>query len=320
MQKTNPSPLPRISCIINPEAANKKWKRNILIRKYIQKHLPGKYFDTSQDKRTTIGTVKRLCLNNDIIVAAGGDGTIADVVQGIVESGRSKEVALGIIPLGSGNAFRLSLGIPLSIPKALKIIKEGRTKEIDLIDFGGKLATFGSVGATAQVLVEKLKHRIPGFFGHILAARIMLKLSRKDQQVEIMDGIDDSGQNFEHRSLHLKVFDAFIGKTSHFGYGWKMAPEARVDDGYIDITFFEISSYKFFLYFPSIYFGTFQKTQKHYKAKKIIIKGKNLPVQYNGELLGKKDILELKILPRALKIISPFHHLHPKQKPTYERD
>lgn len=307
MQKNSLIPTPRISCIINPVAANKKWKRNILIRKYIQKHLPGEYFDTSQNKRDTIETTKRLCLVNDIIVAAGGDGTIADVVQGIIESGRSKEVALGIIPLGSGNAFRLSLGIPLNIPRAIKIIKEGRTNEIDLIDFGGKLATFGSVGATAQVLVEKLKHRIPGFFGHILAARIMLKLSRKDQQIEITDGIDDSGQQFAHKSLDLKVFDVFIGKTNHFGYGWKMAPEARVDDGYIDITFFEISSYKFFLYFPGIYFGTFQKTQKHYKAKKIIIRGKSLPVQYNGELLGKKDSIELKILPRALNIISPPH-------------
>lgn len=309
MQKTNTSVPLRISCIINPEAANKKWKRNILIRKYIQKNLPGEYFDTFKDKKSTIETAKKLCQNNDIIIAAGGDGTIADVVQGIIESGRAQHVALGIIPLGSGNAFRLSLGIPLSIPKALKIIKEGRTKEIDLIDIGGRFATFGSVGATAQVLVEKLKHRTPGFFGHLLAARIMLRLSRKDQQVELIDGIDDSGQHFEHQSLKLKVFDAFIGKTSHFGYGWKMAPEAKVDDGYIDVTFFEISSYKFLLYFPGIYFGTFQKTQKHYKARKIIIRGKNLPVQYNGELLGKKDIIELNILPRALKIISPSWNL-----------
>ena len=105
--------------------------------------------------------------------------------------------------------------------------------------------------------------------------------------------------------MKLKVFDAVIGKTNHFGYGWKIAPEAEIDDGYIDITFFEISSSKFLLYFPSIYFGTFQKTQKHFKARKVILKGKNLPVQYNGESMGTQDKVELNILPRALKVLVP---------------
>ncbi len=300
---------PRIVCIINPNAANKKWKRNLLVRNYLQKNLPGEFVDTHKDKEFTVRTASELCREHDVIVAAGGDGTIADVVQGIINSERADQVALGILPLGSGNAFRISLGIPLHLPKALKIIQEGYTREIDLIDFGGRLGTFGSVGATAQILIEKEKHRIPGFFGHILASRIMGRLSLKEQEIELFDGIDDSGTHFAHRAMNLKVFDVYIGKTSHFGYGWKMAPQAKIDDGYIDITFFEISSSKFLLYFPSIYFGTFQKTQKHFKAKRIILRGNSLPVQYNGELLGKKDTVDLQILPRALKIISPraFH-------------
>ena len=104
--------------------------------------------------------------------------------------------------------------------------------------------------------------------------------------------------------MNLKVFYAVFGKTNHFGYRWNVAPRARIDDGYVDVTFFEISSWKYLLYFPGIYFGTFQKTQRHYKAKRIIIRGKNLPVQYNGELFGIKDEIEVKILPKALKILS----------------
>jgi diacylglycerol kinase family enzyme len=146
---------------------------------------------------------------------------------------------------------------------------------------------------------------MPGFFGHLLAGRIMSRLSRREQEIELFDGIDDDGNHFEHKVLNLKVFDIIIGKSSHFGYGWKMAPRAKIDDGYIDLTFFEISGSRFLLYLPSIYFGKFQKTQKHFKAKRAIIRGNNLPVQYNGELLGKRDVVELKILPRALRIISP---------------
>ena len=104
-------PKRRISCIINPNAANRRWRRNRLLRWYLQNRLPGRIYDDSQNKDQTIDIVKRLCRENDIIIAAGGDGTIADVIQGILDSGRSREVALGILPFGSGNAFRIALGI-----------------------------------------------------------------------------------------------------------------------------------------------------------------------------------------------------------------
>ncbi len=295
----------KVACIINPIAANKRWKRNIMMRSYIQKNLPGKFVDTHKDKEFTVRTATELCADYDVIVAAGGDGTIADVIQGIIKSDRADRVALGILPLGSGNAFRISLGIPLYLPWALKVLNEGHTRQIDLIDIGGRLGTFGSVGATAQVLVEKERHGIPGFFGHVLAARIMYRLSLREQQIDLFDGIDDDGNSFDHKVMNLKVFDVYIGKSRHFGYGWKIAPKARIDDGYIDLTFFETSSRQFLLYFPSIYFGTFQKTQKHFKAKRAVLKGHSLPVQYNGELLGTRDKVRLRILPQALKIIAP---------------
>ena len=305
MPKKTPSSNKKITCIINPYAANKKWQRNALLRKYLQKNLPGKIIDDPEGKTYTVETVKKLCKDNDVIVAAGGDGTIADVIQGIMDSGRMKDVALGIVPFGSGNAFITSLGIPRNIARAIKIINEDKRREIDLIDIEGKVAAFASVGATAQVLVEKLQHNIPGFFGHLLASRIMLKLASIEQEIDIYEGIDDAGNHFDHKKLRLKVFDCVLGKASHFGYNWKVSPEAVIDDGYIDITLFEIPGWKYWLFFPSIYFGTFQKTQKHFKAKRIILSGRDLPVQYNGELLGIKDRVEMRILPCALKIVSP---------------
>jgi diacylglycerol kinase (ATP) len=306
MTQNDSDPPPRIVCIINPNAANKKWKRNVLVRSYLQKHLPGKFVDTHKDKDFTVKTARELCDEGyDIIVAAGGDGTIADVLQGIVRSSRARDVRLGILPLGSGNALRITLGIPLHLPKALKIIKEGHTREIDLIDFGGRVGTFGSVGATAHVTLETQRHAVPGFFGHVLAARTMSKLPLTEQEVELFDGIDDDGNTFAHKLMKLRVFDVYIGKSSHFGYGWKMAPEAKIDDGFIDLTFIELSFRKFLWYFPRIYLGKFQKTQKHFKAKRVILRGENLPLQYNGEIMGTQDTVELKILPRALKVISP---------------
>jgi len=227
------------------------------------------------------------------------------VISGIVESGKSKDIILGIIPLGSGNGFRKSLGIPKSIKKSIHLLKKGKIKEIDLIDIEGFKATFASIGATAKATLEKSQEKIPGLFGHVWAARSFFRMPKVEQEVELIDGIDDSGNGFKHKILKLQAFDCIIGKTNYFGYNWRIAPNASVDDGYIDITFFQISGFKYLMLFPLIYLGKFQKTQKNFKAKRVILRGKNLPIQYHGEVLGVKDKIELRILPRALKIIVP---------------
>jgi len=266
--------------------------------------MPADIIDDYKGKHKTIQIARELSQKYDIIIAAGGDGTIADVIQGITEAGMGKKVALGVIPLGSGNAFRESIGIPRSIRKSLQIIMEGYTRTIDLIDIEGKYASFGSVGATAQVTLENLKNKIPGLLGHLIASRLMFTFPRKLQEVELIDGIDDQENRFDRKILNLKAYDCIIGKTNHFGYSWKAAPMAKLDDGYIDITFFETSGFQYFLLFPSIYLGSFQKTQKHFKAKKVILKGKDLPIQYHGEGLGIKDTIKMSIIPHALKVIT----------------
>lgn len=295
----------RLACIINPSAANKKWKRRKLLRKYIQENLPGQIIDTHEDKLNTIQAARELSKDHDIIVAAGGDGTIADVIQGIIQCENKKKAALGIIPLGSGNAFRRSLGIPKNVRKAIQCVKRGKTRVIDLLEIEGTWAAFGSIGASAQITHEKLKKDIPGFWGHIFAAKIMPKLEMKEQEVELIDGVDDSGKRFDKKTVNLKALDCVVAKSKHFGYGWRAAPKAELDDGYVDIAFFEMSGLKYMLFFPLIYLGILQRTQKHFKAKKVIFNGKNLAMQYHGEIWGIKDHIEVNVIPKALNIIVP---------------
>ncbi len=291
-------------CIVNPSAARNKWRRRSKLRNYLQKNLPGEIVDTKGDKELTIETVRKVCPDHQTVVVVGGDGTVADAIQGIIASGRGKEVCLGIIPLGSGNAFRKSLGIPKNVKKALRVLAEGKTREIDLIEVEGRLAGFASVGAAACVTQEKLQHRVQSLAGHLIASRILLTLPRKEAEIELFDGKSDDGY-FARKTLKLRLFDCVVGKTNYFGYGWKVAPKAKIDDGYLDITLLETSGPKYALYFPLIYCGLFQRRQKHFKVKKMVIRGKDLALQYNGEFLGVKDEFEFRILPRALKVICP---------------
>jgi len=295
----------RISCIINPIAANSKWKRRKNLRRYLEEHIPGPIFDCHQDKTKTIQKAKELSLENDVLIAAGGDGTVADVMQGIIEAGRGKKTSLAVLPLGGGNAFSRSLDIPLNVRKALRLIETGQTKEIDLLDIEGQVATFASIGAAAEITLHKFKTELPSFIGHFIAARIIFKLPLRKMEVELIDGLDDSEGPFDHKTYRTEALDCVIGKSNHFGYNWKVAPKASLQDGYIDLTFFEITPLKAVLSFPRIYRGTFQKTQRHIKAKKAVFRGSGLHIQYHGEYLGTKDEINLSVLPNALNVITP---------------
>jgi diacylglycerol kinase family enzyme len=295
----------KAACIVNPSAARNKWKRRNKLRGYLEKSLPCEIIDFNHQKENIIAAAKKRSLEHEIILAVGGDGTIAHVIQGIIDSGRANEVLLGIITFGSGNAFRKSLGIPKSAKKALHNLYTGEVREIDLIDVIGKMAGFASVGATALVSQKKLQYKIPGLIGHLLASRILVGMRKKKYEIELYDGATDAGEPFDRKLLNLRLLECVIGKTSHFGYGWKAAPLAEIDDGYLDITFFETGWFKFFLCFPLNYFGHLQRTQKHFKAKKMIIRGDHIPLQYNGEYLEAEGEITIKVRPRALKIISP---------------
>lgn len=295
----------KIACIINPAAAIHKGRKQKKIRAYLHSYIPGQIFDSYQDKAATIQKAKDLSQESDVLIAAGGDGTIADVIQGIMEANGGKNTALAVLPLGSGNAFRKSFGIPLNPQKAIKLIEHGQIKKIDLIDFEGHAATFGSIGATAQITNKKEQQNMTGFWGHITAGLSMFKYSQNKMIVELSEGVDENGALFENKSLSITALDCVIGKTNYFGYNWKVAPLAVADDGYIDITFFEITPTKAFFVSPLIYLGTYQKRLKHFKAKKAVFKGDNLHVQYHGEHLGIKDKITLTIMPQALSVITP---------------
>lgn len=294
----------KATCIVNPTAARNKWKRRKRLREYIKKSLQCEIIDIYLEKENIIETARKKSLERKIIVAAGGDGTIAHIIQGVIDSGRADETCLGIITFGSGNAFRKSLGIPKNAKRALKTIFKGEPRKIDLIDIEGKMAGFASIGATARVSQKKLQHKIHGLLGHLLASRVMFNLPRNNYEIELYDGITDSGEHFKKKSLNLRLFECVVGKTRYFGYGWKAAPQARIDDGYLDITLFETGWLMYLINFPLNYLGLFQRKQKHFKAKKLVIRGEDLPVQYNGEFLDQKDEITFKIRQQALKIIS----------------
>jgi diacylglycerol kinase (ATP) len=295
----------RVAILVNPRSAKGRWGKDAKARAYIHRAFSGRVYDKASTKAEMIETARRLSLENDVLVILGGDGTMADAMQGIFDAGRQGDVVLGIIPFGSGNALSRSLQLSKSLKHAVRSIRRGTPKAVDVIDVGGRIASFVSVGATGLVTYRKSQSKVPGMLGHLLASRILFTLPRHPMEITLLEGRDDNGRRFERKELNIKVFDVIINKTNHFGYSWRIAPKAKIDDGYLDVTVFNIRALTYFLYFPLIYLGIFQNLLKHYKARRIILRGEELHVQYNGEATESLQEIEMKVLPRALRVMGP---------------
>ncbi len=296
-------PNPKTTCLINPKAANSRWVRNKLLRRAIENKLPGRTIDIQGDGTNMVDMARKSCRDSRMIVAIGGDGTIADVLQGIFESGNASEITLGIIPFGSGNAYRKSYGIPKNPWRAVKALAGGPVIRTDVMKVEGRYAGFASVGAMAGVTQEKLRRPVHGLLGHLLAAWKIFRMPMGEKEIELLDGVDDRGRKFERKVIKSSFFDCIVSKTNFFGYGFRVAPLARVADGYLDVTLLEIGPIAFITGFALVYLGLLQRTQRHYKAKKVVIRGKALPVQYNGEVLGELDKVTFDVIPKSLKIV-----------------
>jgi diacylglycerol kinase (ATP) len=305
IRKKTPVVWREASCIINPRAANHRWERKTHLKAYLKRRLPGPAYDSYGSKEESIRLARELSQDHRMIVVIGGDGTISDVIQGLMEGGNNERVRVGIIPFGSGNAFRNSLGIPKTVGLAVDLLSAGREKAADVVLVNGRFGAFINIGMTAAVGYLKHAHHVPGMLGHFLASRIIPFYRRHRVEIELEDGVDDRGRTFKRRTIRTRLLDAVVTKTRHFGYGWLVAPRARIDDGYLDVTLFEMISPLYILLYPFTFLGLLQRRLRHFKVKRAVFRGSRLPIQYNGEDLPHQDAINLEVVPHAIRLIVP---------------
>jgi diacylglycerol kinase (ATP) len=175
------------------------------------------------------------------IVAVGGDDTIHNVVKGLLVNGTliNADIHVGVIPLGAGNDFSLTLGIERDYQKMLEHLLKGTPHPTDIgyvkfqTDEGAEVNYFlntASIGISAEItshLIKKKKSFTT--FNYALAAFKVYKIY-EDPTVTIQINESDPFQST------LKT--AIIANGNFCGKGMKMAPQAKVDDGQIDLILF----------------------------------------------------------------------------------
>ncbi|MCE5172894.1 diacylglycerol kinase [Paenibacillus profundus] len=163
----------------------------------------------------------------DMIIAAGGDGTLNEVINGM--AGKPERPPLGIIPLGTTNDFARALGIPRNWEEACSIITRQMTRVIDLGQANDKyfinIAGGGSLTELTYEVPSKLKTMIGQLAYYMKGLEKMTRLRPTELRIEL-DG---------HGIFHGEFMLFLITNTNSVGGFEKLAPDARIDDGLFDV-------------------------------------------------------------------------------------
>ena len=243
----------------------------------------------------------------DLIVSIGGDGTVNEIVNGIMKS--KNNPSLGIIPLGWANDFIKSTNIPSDIIEACKIIIKGRTKKIDvgLINDQTYFANICGIGFDAEValLANQMKSKHPNL--RILSAFIYVFATIKKLLSPF--SYHDVKIKFDGQEIHSKILFIAISNGKFYGGRFKITPEAILDDGLLEVCVVEeMGRFKYLMSIPKVFKGAHESIKgiKFYRAKEIVIQSSEpILAQVSGEVIEGQKEFTITLLPKSLKLIVP---------------
>ncbi len=238
------------------------------------------------------------CRNHDVIVAIGGDGTVNEVVQGMVFS----DTPLGIIPGGTGNDFVRSLQIPNRLEQAVDIILAGQTRRIDVGKINGTYFA-NNIGfgfdAAVNITASTMSSRSGGLS---LYLRALIRTLGKYQPVQLTITMND-------RSVEQEIFLLSIGNGTTCGGGFRLTPQAKLDDQLLDVTLLKpLPLASLLWHFPKVFLGTIGRVSyasQERTTELTVMSSAPLPIHVDGEIFSGNDgNYKVSIVPRALTVIA----------------
>jgi YegS/Rv2252/BmrU family lipid kinase len=237
----------------------------------------------------------------DYAIAVGGDGTINEVAQGLLDS----ETPMGILPRGSGNGLARHLGISVNLTEAIDNLFSSRVIRMDTMLINDKLSlNVSGIGFDGHIANLFANNKIRGLFGYL---RLTLKEFFNFQEFEADVTIDGKPSS-------QKAFIIAIANSSQYGNNIKIAPLASVCDGLLDISIMKKVPLHNLGFIYSFLSGNLKKSGRceMLAAKEVRIRTLK-PVAYHidGEPCGLHDTFFIQLKPASLAVLVP---LSPDQK------
>jgi diacylglycerol kinase (ATP) len=239
----------------------------------------------------------------DLVVAAGGDGTLNEVVNGIGEN--LGDARLGLIPLGTGNDFARTIGVPDDIEAAIDLIVIGETREVDLVRVTSDEVRYFvnvSAGGFSGLVDEKLTPDMKKTWGPLAYLRGAAAALPELRAYRTTLALDNS------ESLTLDLYNVVVANGRYVAGGTLIAPEASIDDGLLDIVLIpQRSAPELALLAAQVALGTHLTSEAivFRRAAQLTVNSKpGMWFNVDGELVGNEPA-RFEILPRALRFIAP---------------
>jgi diacylglycerol kinase (ATP) len=235
-----------------------------------------------------------------VIVAAGGDGTINEVVNGIGASGTT----LGLLPLGTANVFARELRVPLKMERAWAVLETGTTRVVDLAcaEFAGQrrffvqLAGVGLDARAVRLASWELKKRI-GPLSYVWATVQAMRHRRINVEVLAADG-----------TTQATGAAVLIGNGKFYGGPFRLFPQARLDDGQLDVCVFErVGHLSALRHVLGVVCGCHTRWWgvRYFQTRQLVCRATPpVPVQLDGEDVGDTPVT-FSLVPQGLRVVVP---------------
>ena len=284
----------RIKFIINPVSGTGKQKG---IENHINNHIKHDFeiVYTKSAGDATILSKSAISDGFDIVVAIGGDGTVNECVKSIINS----NIAIGVIPCGSGNGFAYHIGMKRDTEDAIKQLNNICIQSIDSCTINEiPFVNVSGVGFDAHIakLFSGLKER--GFMNYIKL--VSKELNYKTREYEI---------TYDGKNRKVEAYLIAFANASQYGNDTKISPIASIKDGLLDFVIvksFPKWKIPFFLFKVAIGKVHLSKYVEIIQTEYMKINTTDTLVHVDGEPLITTNPLHIKILPKTIKIAIPY--------------
>lgn len=239
----------------------------------------------------------------DYIIAAGGDGTVNEVVNAMARD--PKQILLGILPLGTGNDFARSIGLSRSIGENISTLRRAKTKRLDMVRVrNNRTRHFINVaaGGFSGLISEKMTSQIKRTWGPLAYLRGAVAALSKLHAYKADITLDD-GEQFS-----TELYNIVIANGRFAAAGLPIAPAADVRDGLLDLILIpKLAAASLALLAAEIVLGKHLSNQSivFRRARKISVKARpKMWFNVDGELVGHVPAI-FEVVPRALKVVVP---------------
>lgn len=229
------------------------------------------------------------------VVAAGGDGTVNEVVNGIAGA----NVDFGVLPVGTINVFAQELGIPMDLRKAWDVIRQGHVRRVDLAKANDHYwVQMAGVGFDAQIVEETDREARKNFgpLSYLLTAALVA--GRKPPRLTVT------------AARHKPIEGCFVlvGNGRYYGGPYEIFKGGRLDDGMLDVYVFQrMSHFDVIRYIQGMMFLAHDRMSdvKTLRTRRVRVESPDrVPVEVDGELLGYAPVT-FSVQEAKLRVLAP---------------